>query len=74
LLRAFYSVRSERYLMEQMNYNLLFHWFFGLSIAVPVWVPAVFSHNRDCLLARDVAAEFMAAVLTLPQVEVWLSN
>ena len=74
LLQAFYSVRSERQLMEQMNYNLLFRWFVGLSVDEPVWVPTVFSHNRDRLLAGDVAAEFMAAVLTLPQVEVLLSN
>jgi len=47
LLQAFYSVRSERQLMEQMNYNLLFRWFVGLSVGEPVWVPTVFSHNRD---------------------------
>ena len=74
LLQAFYSVRSERQLMEQMNYNLLFRWFVGLSVDEPVWVPTVFSHNRDRLLAGDVAAEFMAAPLTLPQVEVLLSH
>ena len=60
--------------MEQMNYNLLFRWFVGLSVDEPVWVPTVFSHNRDRLLAGDVAAEFMAAVLTLPQVDVLLSH
>ena len=60
--------------MEQMNYNLLFRWFVGLSVDEPVWVPTVFSHNRDRLLAGDVAAEFMAAVLNLPQVEVLLSH
>jgi transposase len=73
LLQAFYSVRSERQLMEQMNYNLLFRWFVGLSVDEPVWVPTVFSHNRDRLLAGDIAAEFMAAVLNLPQVEGLLS-
>lgn len=60
--------------MEQMNYNLLFRWFVGLSVDEPVWVPTVFSHNHDRLLAGDIAAEFMAAVLTLPQVEVLLSG
>jgi transposase len=74
LLQAFYSVRSERQLMEQMNYNLLFRWFVGLSVDEPVWVPTVFSHNRDRLLAGDIAAEFMAAVLNLPQVEGLLST
>jgi transposase len=74
LLQAFYSVRSERQLMEQMNYNLLFRWFVGLSVDEPVWVPTVFSHNRDRLLAGDIAAEFMAAVLNLPQVEGLLSS
>src|SRR5277367_4038016 len=73
LLQAFYSVRSERQLMEQMNYNLLFRWFVGLSVDEPVWVPTVFSHNRDRLLRGDIAAEFMAAVLNLPEVEILLS-
>ena len=74
LLQAFYSVRSERQLMEQMNYNLLFRWFVGLSVDEPVWVPTVFSHNRDRLLRGDIAAEFMAAVLNLAEVEVLLST
>jgi len=73
LLQAFYSVRSERQLMEQMNYNLLFRWFVGLSVDAPVWMTTVFSHNRDRLLAGDIAAEFMAAVLNLPQTEGLLS-
>jgi len=73
LLQAFYSVRSERQLMEQLNYNLLFRWFVGLSVDEPVWVPTVFSHNRDRLLDGDIAAEFLAAVLNLPQVRELLS-
>ena len=73
LLQAFYSVRSERQLMEQMDYNLLFRWFVGLSVDEPVWVPTVFSHNRDRLLKGDVAAAFMAAVLSQPQVKDLLS-
>jgi transposase len=73
LLQAFYSVRSERQLMEQLNYNLLFRWFVGLSVDEAVWVPTVFSKNRDRLLAGDISAEFMAAVLNLPEVEQLLS-
>ena len=60
--------------MEQLNYNLLFRWFVGLGVDDPVWVPTVFSKNRDRLLAGDVAAEFMAAVLQLPRVEALLSD
>lgn len=74
LLQAFYSVRSERQLMEQMDYNLLFRWFVGLSVDEKVWVPTVFSHNRDRLLEGDIAAEFMAAVLNLPQIEGLIST
>jgi len=74
LLQAFYSVRSERQLMEQLNYNLLFRWFVGLSVDEPVWVPTVFSHNRERLLAGDIAAEFMEAVLNLPEMTPLLSS
>ena len=49
LLQAFFSVRSERMLMEQINYNLLFRWFVGLPIDAAVWHPTVFTHNRDRL-------------------------
>jgi transposase len=73
LLQAFYSVRSERQLMEQLGYNLLFRWFVGLSVDEPVWDPTVFSKNRDRLLAGDIAAEFMGAVLNLPEVKRLLS-
>ena len=73
LLQAFYSIRSERQLMEQLNYNLLFRWFVGLPVDEPVWVPTVFSHNRDRLLAGNVAAEFLVAVLNLPEVRGLLS-
>ena len=51
LVQILYSVRSERMLMEQLEYNLLFRWFVGLEIDDPVWVPTVFSKNRDRLLA-----------------------
>jgi transposase len=47
LLQVFYTVRSERLLMEQLDYNLLFRWFVGLGVDEPVWVPTVFSHNRN---------------------------
>jgi len=63
LLQIFYSVRSERMLMEQMNYNLLFRWFVGLEMDEPVWNHAVFSKNRDRLLNQDVAREFFSRVL-----------
>ena len=62
LLQVFYSVRSERLLMEQLNYNLLFRWFVGLEIDDPVWNHAVFSKNRDRLLNQDLAQTFFAEV------------
>jgi transposase len=63
LLQIFYSVRSERLLMEQMNYNLLFRWFVGLEMDEPVWNHAVFSKNRERLLNQEVAQEFFRRVL-----------
>src|ERR1700757_4255011 len=63
LLPAFYPVRSERQVMEQLNYNLLFRWFVGLSIDDPVWDPTVFCKNRDRLLDGDIARRFMVSVL-----------
>src|SRR5258706_4452575 len=63
LLQVLYSVRSERLLMEQLQYNLLFRWFVGLNMDDAVWVPTVFSKNRDRLLAGEIAAEFFEAVL-----------
>jgi transposase len=74
LLQAFYTVRSERQLMEQLNYNLLFRWFVGLSIDDPVWDPTVFCKNRDRLLDGDIARRFMVSVLNLPEVHSLLSN
>jgi transposase len=62
LLQALYSVRSERLLMEELNYNLLFRWFVGLNADDPVWDATVFSKNRDRLLAGDVAQAFFAGV------------
>ena len=63
LLQVLYTVRSERMLMEQLEYNLLFRWFVGLNMDDPVWDPTVFSKNRDRLLAADVAALFFQRVL-----------
>jgi transposase len=74
LLQAFFSVRSERMLMEQINYNLLFRWFVGLPMDAEVWHPTVFTHNRDRLLEAEVAHEFLAALLGLPQVKTLLSS
>ena len=74
LLQAFYSVRSERLLMEQLDYNLLYRWFVGLGIDDPVWHPSAFTTNRDRLLAGDVAAKFLAAVLNHPRVRQLLSR
>jgi transposase len=62
LLQVFYSVRSERLLMEQLDYNLLFRWFVGLEIDEPVWNHAVFSKNRDRLLNQVVAQQFFSNV------------
>lgn len=61
LLQAFYSIRSERLLMERLDYDLLFRWFVGLGIDDPVWDHSSFSKNRDRLLAGDIAAKFVAA-------------
>ena len=63
LLQVFYTVRSERMLMEQLDYNLLFRWFVGLSMDDPVWDVTVFSKNRDRLLEGDVAHFFFIKVL-----------
>ena len=63
LLQLLYSVRSERLLMEEMNYNLLFRWFVGLNADDPVWDATVFTKNRDRLLQSDVAREFLALVV-----------
>jgi len=63
LLQIFYSIRSERLLMEQLDYNLLFRWFVGLEMDEPVWNHAVFSKNRERLLNQEVAREFFVRVL-----------
>lgn len=63
LLQALYTVRSERLLIEMLDYNLLFRWFVGLSMDAPVWHPTTFTKNRDRLLEGDVAAAFFDAVV-----------
>jgi transposase len=63
LLQVLYTVRSERLLMEQLDYNFLFRWFVGLNIDDPVWEVTVFTKNRERLLAGDVAGAFFNAVL-----------
>ena len=74
LLQAFYTVRSERQLMEQLNYNLLYRWFVGLGADEAVWVPTVFSKNRDRLLEAEVARKFLAELLNHREVRGLLSD
>lgn len=74
LLQIFYSVRSERLLMEQLDYNLLFRWFVGLGIDDAVWVPTTFTKNRDRLLEGEVAPAFFAAVLEEARKRKFLSD
>lgn len=74
LLQAFYSIRSEPQLMERLEFDLLFRWFVGLGIDDPVWVPTVFTKNRDRLLDADVAAKFMAELLAHKEVRKLLSD
>ena len=72
LLMAFYSIRSERLLMEQLEYNLLFRWFVGLEIDDPVWNHAVFSKNRERLLNQEMAQKFFLRVKD--QAQDWMSD
>ena len=74
LLQVLYTIRSERLLMEQLDYNLLFRWFVGLGVDDAVWDHSTFSKNRDRLLEADVAAKFLEAVLRHPQVKRFLSD
>jgi transposase len=74
LFQAFYTVRSERLLMERLEYNLLFRWFVGLSMDGVVRDATVFCKNRDRLLDSDFACRFMTSVLNLPQVRGLLSS
>ena len=63
LLQILYSIRSERMLVEQLDYNLLFRWFVGLTVDEPVWDHSTFSRNRERLLRGDIARKFFDAVL-----------
>jgi len=74
LLQAFYSIRSERQLMERIEFDLLFRWFVGLGIDDAVWDHSVFSKNRDRLLEGEIAAKFLAAVLMQASVRRLLSS
>lgn len=74
LLQILFSVRSERQVMEQMQYNLLFRWFVGLGIDDPVWVPTVFTKNRDRLLSTEMSRTVMAAILAHREVAPLLSD
>jgi IS5 family transposase len=74
LLQAFYSIRSERQLMERLEYDLLFRWFVGIGIDEAAWDHSTFSKNRERLLEGDMAAKFLAAVLAEPRVKKLLSR
>jgi transposase len=74
LLQAFYSIRSERLLMERLEYDLLFRWFVGIGVDDAAWDHSVFSKNRDRLLAGDIAAKFLGAVLAQSRVKKLLST
>jgi transposase len=74
LLQAFYSIRSERQLMERLDFDLLFRWFVGLGIDDAVWDHSVFSKNRDRLLEGEIATKFLTAILVQPRVKRLLST
>ena len=74
LIQVLYSVRSERMVMEQLEYNLLFRWFVGMNMDEGVWVPTVFSKNRDRLMAGDIAEKFFVLILDQARVAGLLSD
>src|SRR6202040_2726283 len=74
LLQVFYGIRSERQLMEQLDYNLLYRWFVGLSPDDPIWDPTTFTKNRDRLQTGAVFAKFMSKLLNHPEVKPLLSD
>jgi transposase len=74
LLQAFYSIRSERQLMERLEFDFLFRWFVGIGVDDAAWDHSVFSKNRDRLLEGDIAAKFLGAVLSQPRVKRLLST
>jgi hypothetical protein len=69
LLQAFYGIRSERLLLEQLNYNLLFRWFVGLSPDDPIWHPTTFTKNRERLLNDQVMGTFLEKLMAAPEVK-----
>ena len=74
VLQVLYSRRSERLVMEEMNYNLRFRWFVGLEMDDEVWDVTVFTKNRERLIAGEVAQEFLAAELKQARSVAWLSD
>jgi IS5 family transposase len=74
LLQAFYGIRSERVLLEQLHYNLLFRWFVGLSPDDPIWHPTTFTKNRDRLLNERVMGRFLEKLMAAPEVKPLLSD
>jgi transposase len=74
LLQMLYSVRSERLLMEEMDYNILFRWFVGLNLDDAVWDATVFTKNRDRLLEAEVAKEFLGRVVAHARERGWMSD
>ncbi|GAA0308266.1 hypothetical protein GCM10009087_17850 [Sphingomonas oligophenolica] len=74
LLQAFYGIRSERQLMERIEFDLLFRWFVGLGIDESVWDHSSFSTNRDRLLGGEITAKFLRAILAQPKVKRLISS
>src|SRR5277367_4551517 len=74
LLQAFYTIRSERQLMERLEFDLLFRWFVGIGVDDPAWDHSSFTKNRDRLLEGDIAAKLLGAVLAQPRVKRLLST
>ena len=74
LLQAFYGIRSERQLMERMEFDLLFRWFAGLGVDDPAWDHSTFSKNRDRLLQGEIAGKFLRAIVSQPKVKRLLSS
>ena len=74
LLQMLYSIRSERLLMEEIDYSVLFRWFVGLNLDEEVWDPTVFTKNRDRLLEAEVAKQFLAQVVEQARAKGWTSD
>ena len=74
LLQAFYGIRSERLLLEQLHYNLLFRWFVALSPDDPIWHPTTFTKNRERLLNEQVMCRFLEKLMGAPEVKPLLSD